>query len=340
MVSPEQAQPLANRHVLIRDGRIVSVGQQRIAAKADTQKIDGRGKFLTPGLMDSHVHVSDAAGVPPLGDEPELVALREAYFRQQPRSYLYFGVTQVLDLMAFANGLKTFESQPVRPDLFHCGAAPVLDGYPTAMLPQAVRYQAFPDYVYEPANAKKHPLPAGANEAEHTPEALVERAVKGGARCMKIFIEDGFGPSSDWPLMSKETLARFRAATRKHNLPLLAHANALDMQRIALDAGVDVHDPRLVELERVRRAGRHPRADRRASAQDSRERHRLSADAARAARNGGYVSRGHAQGSDVRQGRTAGGARVVCDRARPVVQARSCAKVVTPPSTRRSRTAG
>ncbi len=62
VVSPELAQPLANRHVLIRDGRIVSVGQQRIAAKADTQKIDGRGKFLTPGLMDSHVHVSDAAG--------------------------------------------------------------------------------------------------------------------------------------------------------------------------------------------------------------------------------------------------------------------------------------
>ena len=38
VVSPEQAQPLANRHVLIRDGRIVSVGQQRIAAKADAQK--------------------------------------------------------------------------------------------------------------------------------------------------------------------------------------------------------------------------------------------------------------------------------------------------------------
>ena len=49
VVSPEQAQPLANRHVLIRDGRIVSVGQQRVAAKADTQKIDGRGKFLDAG---------------------------------------------------------------------------------------------------------------------------------------------------------------------------------------------------------------------------------------------------------------------------------------------------
>ena len=57
---------------------------------------------------------------------------------------------------------------------------------------------------------------------------------------MKIFIEDGFGASSDWPMMSKETLARIRAETRKHKLLLIAHANALDMQRIALDAGVDV----------------------------------------------------------------------------------------------------
>ena len=240
VISPEQTQPLADRTVLIRDGRIVSVGQQRVTAKPDARKIDGRGKFLTPGLMDSHVHVSDSAGIPPLGDEPELVALRAAYQRQQPRSYLYFGVTQLLDLAQFGGGMQPFEAQPVKPDLFHCGAAVTLDGYPTAMIPQPVRYMAFPDYVYEPANAKEHPLPAGANEADHTPEAVIERAARGGARCIKIFIEDGFGPRSDWPLMSKETLARIRAETRKRGMLLIAHANALDMQRIALDANVDV----------------------------------------------------------------------------------------------------
>jgi imidazolonepropionase-like amidohydrolase len=240
VLSPEQAQPLADRSVLIRDGRIVSVGSQAVVAKTDTRKIDGRGKFLTPGIMDSHVHVSDSAGIPPIGNEPELVALREAYQRQQPRSYLYVGVTQLLDLAQFGGGLKPFESQPVKPDLFHCGAVVTLDGYPTAMIPQAVRYQAFPDYVYEPANAKEHPLPAGEQEADHTPEAVIARLAAGGARCIKIFIEDGFGPRSDWPMMSRETLMRIRAETRKRGLLLIAHANAIDMQRIALDIGVDV----------------------------------------------------------------------------------------------------
>ena len=107
VISAEQSQPLADRNVLIRDGRIVSVGQQAVAAKADTRKIDGRGKFLTPGLMDSHVHASDSAGIPPIGDDPALVALRDAYQRQQPRSYLYFGVTQLLDLFQLPGGLKT-----------------------------------------------------------------------------------------------------------------------------------------------------------------------------------------------------------------------------------------
>jgi imidazolonepropionase-like amidohydrolase len=240
VISPEQAQPLADRNVLIRDGRIVSVGQQRVTVKAGARRVDGRGKFLTPGLMDSHVHASDAAGIPPIGNEPEIVALRDAYQRQQPRSYLYFGVTQILDLAAFGGGLAPFASQPLKPDLFHCGAAPVLDGYPTAMIPKEVRYQAFTEYVYEPANAKEHPLPAGAKEAEHTPEAIIEKAHKGGARCIKIFIEDGFGASSEWPIMSKETLTRVRAETRKRGMLLIAHANAIDMQKIAIATGVDV----------------------------------------------------------------------------------------------------
>src|SRR4030095_295398 len=73
ILSAEQSQPLADRTVLMRDGRIVSIGQQAVAAKADTRKIDGRGKFLTPGIMDSHVHASDSAGISPLGKERELL---------------------------------------------------------------------------------------------------------------------------------------------------------------------------------------------------------------------------------------------------------------------------
>jgi len=51
---------LADQTVLVRDGRIAALGPaSEIAVPADAQKIDGRGRFLMPGLADMHVHVWD-----------------------------------------------------------------------------------------------------------------------------------------------------------------------------------------------------------------------------------------------------------------------------------------
>ena len=194
--------------------------------------------------MDSHVHVSTPPGLPPetyVGAAPPPVqALADLFSRQQPRSYLYFGVTQLLDLAGFGEGIATFEAQPRRPDLFRCGPTTVVDGYPTALIDKQVRYQVMPDYLYEPANAAEHPLPTGVDAAAHTPEAIVDRIAAGGAHCVKVFIEDGFGDQTNWPLPSMDTLRRLRAAATKRGLVFVAHANALAMQKIALDAKVDV----------------------------------------------------------------------------------------------------
>lgn len=242
VVSPQLAAAQPKQNVLIRDGRIVSVGSKPVNAAMGAVRIDGRGKFLTPGLMDSHVHVGEVPGFPLLADtDPTLSPLRDAYTRQQPRSYLYYGVTQVLNLLSSPESAAAFEAQPQHPDLYRCGAAVVLDGYPSLFIEdKAVRYRALPDYIYEPANAAKHPLPAGADPAEHTPEVIIGKLAASGVRCIKIFIEDGFGGAKDWPMMSKETLQRVRAETRKRGLLLIAHANAIDMQRIAVEAQVDV----------------------------------------------------------------------------------------------------
>lgn len=240
VVSPQHSTAQPKQNVLIRDGRIVSVGPKAVSAAAGAVRIDGRGKFLTPGLMDSHVHVGDVPGVLYAGDDPVLKSLQDVHTRQQPRSYLYYGVTQLLDLSSFPERIQAFEAQPQHPDLFRCGPAMMLDGYPTLFAPAEIRYQLWPDYIYEPANAAAHPLPKGADPAQHTPEVIVDHFAASGARCIKIFIESGFGGAANWPVMSKETLQRVRAATRKRGLPLLAHANSIDMQRIALEAQVDV----------------------------------------------------------------------------------------------------
>ena len=238
IVSPDQPRASAPRNVLIRDGRIVSISEKPIEAKG-AQRLNGRNKFLTPGVMDSHVHVSDAVGLPFVSDDLDIAALRAAYFRQQPRSYLYFGVTQVLDTFGTAEQRAQFESQSQHPDLFHCGAAPVLDGYPTAFIDASIRYKLVPTWIYEPANAKEHPLPPGAEAKDHTPEVMVEQLAADGARCIKIFVEDGFGDRSIFPLMSVETQRRLYDAAHTKGLPVLAHGNAIDMQQHAMAGGVD-----------------------------------------------------------------------------------------------------
>jgi imidazolonepropionase-like amidohydrolase len=226
--------------VLVRGGRIEAVSDNPVATPPGTRRMDGAGKFLVPGIFDAHVHVSDPIGLPFETSDPAVSKLATQFFAQQPRSYLYFGVTQVLDLANQPARVALFAAQAKHPDTFRCGAAPVVDGYPLVFLPKETRHANAPDYIFEPANAREHPLPAGGIAAEHTPEAVVERIAATDARCVKMAIEDGFVDLHDWPIPSVETLRRVRTAAHRHGLLLMTHANALDMQRIAIDADVDV----------------------------------------------------------------------------------------------------
>lgn len=63
------AQSLPNHTVVVRDGRIVAVGPTtRVAIPRNATRIDGRGKYLVPGLAEMHAHV------PPQTTQPDLLA--------------------------------------------------------------------------------------------------------------------------------------------------------------------------------------------------------------------------------------------------------------------------
>ena len=103
VLSPERDSALTDQNVLIKNGLIVSISKANASQHfpATIKRINGRGRFLTPGLMDSHVHVSNTPGLLP--EMPGAAELHQDFARQQPRSYLYFGVTQVLDITLQAN---------------------------------------------------------------------------------------------------------------------------------------------------------------------------------------------------------------------------------------------
>jgi imidazolonepropionase-like amidohydrolase len=229
-----------NGHVVVRGSKILSVGPG--APRGDTAGvtvIDGTGRFLVPGLMDSHVHLAGVPGMTP-DHEAALPEVASAYGRQLPRSYLYFGFTTVVDLNVVDRGaLDRLRASDWAPRIIDCGGALALaNGYPMVYLPRAVRFDAYPNFLYDDRQADSIPAKYGAKD--YSPEAAVARVKAGGGSCIKTFYETGFDPAmGKLPVPTREMLRRVVAAGHANGIPVLMHANSLVAHQMAIDVPVD-----------------------------------------------------------------------------------------------------
>jgi imidazolonepropionase-like amidohydrolase len=242
VVSPERARPLLRATIKIHNERIAQIVQSPTVALAGdaqpdgVQVIDAKGLYLTPGLIDGHVHLHDIPGMLPDQEvaHPDIAAAARGQF---PKSYLYFGFTTLVDLNSSREALAPWLAEPLRPDTYFCGGVPILDGYPSNFFPQPFRYRAMPFFLVEPGTAG---LPQGIDAAEHTPEAVVSRMRAQGAICLKMFYEHGFGANHDLPVMSLESGTALVKAAHAARMPVLLHANASEAQEFGLQTGVDI----------------------------------------------------------------------------------------------------
>jgi imidazolonepropionase-like amidohydrolase len=241
IVSPERAQPVANATVVIRDDRIAAIttGWRRRAPDETSAVIEGKGLYLTPGLIDSHVHLSDIPGMG-FKDEQAHPDLAQAARVQFPLSYLLYGYTTIVDLISTPQIEAVWESaSDVRPDTYFCGGVPVMGGYGLPQrMPLADQFKLNPYILVQPGEESK--LPAGIDPKDHTPEAVVARMKSDGALCVKMFAEDGFGPAHDIPMIRLDQAQAVIRAAHAAGMPVLMHANAADMQAFAVEAGADI----------------------------------------------------------------------------------------------------
>jgi imidazolonepropionase-like amidohydrolase len=240
LVSPEKLDRVEAGSVLVEDGRIAAVQrgpQTRMPAGA--RLVDGKGYYLTPGLIDSHVHLHAVPGmsIEQAKGEPALAA---AYQRQLPRSFLYYGYTTVVDLAVSDMGvIERFRAAPLHPEVVHCGQPlPMANGYPMSFLSKERRFDAFPNFVQDPAQPT--PVPPKFQGEDHSPRAGVARARADGAACVKTHFERGFGAERKLPVWSKPLFAEVRAATTAAGLVLVTHANSFEGQQFAVDGKADV----------------------------------------------------------------------------------------------------
>jgi imidazolonepropionase-like amidohydrolase len=239
LVSPERLDKIEAGSVLVEDGRIAQVLRGARKPPAGVRRFDGKGYYLTPGLIDSHVHLQYVPGMSfeQLGEH---AALADAYYDQLPRSFLYYGYTSVIDLAVFDfDFIKRLQRTPLHPDVFHCGAALALaNGYPMSAFPPDVRFEVFNNFIVDPAQPRT--MPAGVTASEHTPAAAVARAKASGAVCVKTFFEHGFGSEHDLPVLSPALYAGIRQSATDKGLKLVTHANGLEAQEFAVKGNTDV----------------------------------------------------------------------------------------------------
>lgn len=207
--------PVPGAALIFDGGRITWVGpatQLRIPAGAEV--VDLKGKFVTPGLIDNHVHLGLVRDV-----AQDIKFYSRDSVEQQLRTYAAYGVTAVQVLgtdkdLIFEIRADQRKAQPEAARVYTAGQGLVFKGSygGVAGLNQAV-----------------------ANEAEA--RRAVDEQVAKGVDFIKLWVDDEFGdlPSRMPAEISKAIIEQ----AHEHRLRAIAHIFYLDNAKTLVAQGVD-----------------------------------------------------------------------------------------------------
>jgi imidazolonepropionase-like amidohydrolase len=218
--------PIRDAVVLVRDGKIEAVGSRRqVRVPAGVDTIDARGKWVLPGLIDTHVHFSQTGWV---DGRPDALDLRAKYpyeqveqrLREHPevfqRAWLTCGVTSVFDVGGYAWTVAMAHAAEANTDAPHMSAAgPLLSTYDFWLNLPAERQFMF---LADSASAV-----AGVRYLKSI-----------GADAVKVWFI--VRPGSDLDAMSRNVMV-VGAEAKRLGLPLIVHATGLKEAKAALRAG-------------------------------------------------------------------------------------------------------
>jgi imidazolonepropionase-like amidohydrolase len=192
--------------VLISGDRVVRVGRRaEVPLPPGTDVVDGRGKFVIPGLIETHHHLGGAT-----------VDERAANLSR----LLGFGYTTVFDpFVSLANFavLKAHSAAPETPSPRYLGTGPMLGspgGWGDFGLPETL-------VVTNP---------------EHAVE-VVDQLAQAGVDAVKAANDDLFWGRNQLATMPVDVQAAIVSAARRHELRVFFHAPAKRLAAEALQAG-------------------------------------------------------------------------------------------------------
>ncbi len=229
-------------YVLTDKDRIVYAGTDKPEVKGNFANIDGKGKYIMPGLIDSHVHLANVAGAT-WKHQKKYPELTEAYFSQLPKSFLYYGYTTLIDVNNYApEVIAKIQNRPLRPDIYTCGnQVQVMDDFMMEMEGYPVDERLQSPFLYDRYNEHVR-IPDSIDLEAHTPNAIIAQiAGKQHAICVKTLFEDeSSGFPLSWELPTIEIMKDLVREAHMEGLPVLMHAPSFSGQQFGLEAGVDI----------------------------------------------------------------------------------------------------
>ena len=248
---------IANARVVIRDHRVaeVSLDDDRVAVPEGATVEDVRGRFLIPGLFDSHVHWGGSGGV---GSSP--IEQTDDRLSHDYGATLAAGVTSVVSLTDDVAAMEKLSidvgaARRNAPRTFYSGpSVTARGGHPAAM------FGFMPGLAEMLTRQVETPDEARAAIAE-----LDRRRVD----LVKLVLEPGF-PGRGLPKLKDEVFLAAMAEAKSRRMRTTVHVGTDADARLAIEAGANGLEHTARGLER-----RHHR-------DDGREEGDLHADAGRA----------------------------------------------------------
>ena len=229
-------------HILTNNHKIVYTGKAIPVIDGNFKTIDGKGKYAIPGLIDSHVHLNNIAGINFRQRKSNKILVKE-YFDRLPKNFLYFGYTTLIDVDNYAPELiNNLKKARLGPEIYTCPQkVSVMDDFEMFIneIPQANRYKL--DFLHDKYN-KEITYPDSINLDKHSVAQIISNASQEDNNiCIKTLYEDASsGFIQTWELPSPQIMKDLVADAHQEGFTVIMHATSFEGQNFALKTGVDV----------------------------------------------------------------------------------------------------
>ncbi len=228
-------------NILTDNNKIVYSGEAVPTINGDYKTIDGKGKYAIPGLIDSHVHLNNIAGIN-FRQRRSKESLVKEYFDRLPKNFLYFGYTTLIDVDNYAPNLtESLRKVHLGPEIYTCPQkVSVMDDFEMLMneIPQTERYNS--GFLHDKYN-EEITYPDSINLEKHTVSQIISNANQEDNICIKTLYEDASsGFIQTWELPSPQIMKDLVAEAHSEGLIVIMHATSFEGQNFALNTGVDV----------------------------------------------------------------------------------------------------